>query len=76
MTQDDLAAQSGVDQTTISSLETYRHTNPTTETKERLAKALGIAPSSLRFSRPEPAPSVRRRRDRAGHTNSSTAVAP
>lgn len=75
LTQDELAAASGVDQTTISSLETYRHTNPTDETIKRLAKALEIAPSRLRFSVPEPAAKVTRRRDRAGHTTPREAVA-
>jgi transcriptional regulator with XRE-family HTH domain len=53
LTQEQLAAKSSVDQTTISSLETGRHSNPTLDTVERLAKALGIAPSRLRFTDPE-----------------------
>jgi transcriptional regulator with XRE-family HTH domain len=66
MTQEALALASEVDQTTISSLETGRHTNPTRETQERLAKALGIAPSRLRFPEPD-ADSVTATSDRSGH---------
>lgn len=72
LTQDELAAKSGIDQTTISSLETYRHTNPTPETKERLAEALGIAPSRLRFAAPEPAEIGTRPTDRAGHSHGAS----
>jgi transcriptional regulator with XRE-family HTH domain len=68
MTQDTLAAESGLDQTTISDLETGRNTNPRYRTIEALAKALGIAPSRLRFSAPEPERSVDRGRDRTGHS--------
>lgn len=53
MTQDDLAAKSGVDQTYISSIEIGRRA-PSDEVKKRLAKALGIAPSKLQFSKPAP----------------------
>jgi len=67
MTQEQLAAESGVDQTTISSLETFRHTNPTIDTRDRLAKALGIAPSKLQFTAPEPSETVVVGSDRAGH---------
>lgn len=69
-TQDQLAAVSGIDQTTISRLENDPAPNPTSETHEALAQALGIAPSRLRFSTPEPAASVSADRDRAGHTRS------
>lgn len=50
LTQDELAARAGVDQTTISSLETGRHTNPTLETVQRLADALGVSPARLTFA--------------------------
>lgn len=53
LTQDDLAAKSGVDQTHISSIEIGRRV-PSDDVKERLAKALGIAPSRIRFPEPEP----------------------
>lgn len=66
-TQDDLAAKSGVDQTHISSIEIGRRA-PSDDVKARLAKALGIAPSRLRFTAPEPEPSVDKAKDRAGHT--------
>lgn len=74
MTQDVLAAESGLDQTTISDLETGRNANPRYRTIEALAKALGIAPSRLRFSDPEPRRSVDRGRDRAGHSGSGKAA--
>lgn len=52
-TQDELAARSGIDQTTISSLETGRHTNPTLDTIQRLADALGVSAARLSFSEAE-----------------------
>ena len=66
-TQDELAAKSGVDQTHISSIETGRRI-PSDDVTERLAKALGIAPSKLRFDKPEPSASVSPDSDRTGHT--------
>jgi len=70
MTQEQLALAADVDQTTISSLETGRHTNPTRDTQERLAKALGIAPSRLVFTEPEPdSDTVVDDGDRVGHTS-------
>lgn len=69
LTQERLAELSGVDQTTISRLETEDEPNPTEHTKNALAKALGIAPSKLRFSAPEPAAIGTRGSDRAGHTD-------
>jgi transcriptional regulator with XRE-family HTH domain len=66
MTQRMLAQLSGVDQTTISSLETGRHTNPTIDTVDRLAKALGIPPSELRFSEPQPNASLDQLSDSVG----------
>ena len=71
LTQEELADRSGVDQTTISRLETSDDPNPTRRTVDRLAQALGIAPSRLRFSDPEPVASVKRRGDRAGHSAKS-----
>ena len=67
LTQEELADRSGVDQTTISRLETDADPNPTRRTIERLAKALGIAPSKLRFSESEPAGTVELTGDRRGH---------
>lgn len=52
LTQDELAAITGLDQTTISSLETGRKTNPTFDTVMRLSKALGVAPEQLKFVPP------------------------
>lgn len=74
MTQDELAAKSNVDQTYISLVERLLRC-PSNDIRKRLAKALGIAPSRLRFSDPEPVASVKRRRDKAGHTTSREAVA-
>lgn len=65
LTQEQLAAESGIDQSTISDLETGRHTNPRLTTVQRLADALGIAPSRLRFTKPDE--TVREARDRSGH---------
>jgi len=65
-TQDQLAALSGIDQTTISRLETDAEPNPTPETHEALAKALGIAPSNLQFTAPEPSEKVSKSSDRVG----------
>lgn len=67
MTQEDLAAKSGVDQTYISLIERLLRA-PSKDIKRRLAKALGIAPSRLRFAEPELSASVDRGSDRAGHT--------
>lgn len=50
LTQDQLAAKSGVDQTTISRLEIDPHPNPTLLTRDRLARALGIRPERLAFT--------------------------
>jgi transcriptional regulator with XRE-family HTH domain len=50
LTQERLADLSGLDQATISDLETGRHTNPRLDTITRLAQALGVAPSRLRFT--------------------------
>lgn len=50
MTQDELAQRSGIAQATISGIECGSRPNPTMDTVERLAKALGVAPFSLRFS--------------------------
>lgn len=49
LTQDELAERSGVDQTTISSLECGRRANPSLNTVMRLAKALGVAMTRLVF---------------------------
>ena len=49
LTQDDLAAKSGIDQTTISRLETNPNAHPGPNTIAALAKALRIAASRLTF---------------------------
>lgn len=74
MTQDVLALRAGIDQTYISSLETGRR-RPSDDAKARLAKALGIAPSRLRFAEPQPHESVKLSRDRVGHSNRSVLAA-
>lgn len=53
LTQEELADRSGVDQTYISLIERLLRT-PSDDIKRRLAKALRIAPSRLRFAEPEP----------------------
>lgn len=74
LTQEQLADQSKVDQTTISRLETEADPNPTRRTIERLARALGIAPSKLRFSEPDPdAENVSAADDRRGHKSGALA---
>lgn len=72
-TQEQLAAVSGLEQSTISRLETDPDANPTDDTKERLAKALGIAPSKIRFTEPEPEASVDPEGDREGHKSEKAA---
>jgi len=72
MTQEQLAAKSGVDQTYISLVERLKR-NPSDDIKKRLARALGIAPSKLRFSAPEPEAIGTRMSDRVGHDDRRTA---
>lgn len=67
LTQDELAARAEMDQSTISRLETDPNPNPTSKTIQRLAAALGIAPSKLQFTAPQPDASVAKGRDKAGH---------
>jgi transcriptional regulator with XRE-family HTH domain len=68
LTQDELAEKSGISQAAISAIERGARTNPTRDTQDRLAKALGIAPSELRFSEPEPeSENVTASSDRQGH---------
>ncbi len=66
LTQERLAALSGVDQTTISRLE-VGDPNPTRSTVEKLARALNLAPSRLRFDAPGPDRSLAGASDRPGH---------
>lgn len=66
LTQKELAARSGVDQTTISRLEVEPHPNPRYGTLIRLARALRIAPSRLRFAAPEPVAPASESRSAAG----------
>lgn len=68
MTQEQLADASNVDQTYISLIERLLRV-PSKDIKKRLAKALGIAPSRLRFSAPEPEASSTRGNDRTGHSH-------
>lgn len=66
LTQDDLAAKTGIDQTHISSIEIGRR-YPSEDTVKRLAKALRVTPSSLQFEKPQPPATVARAYDREGH---------
>jgi transcriptional regulator with XRE-family HTH domain len=47
LTQEQLADLSGVDQSTISALETERMKSPSWQIVAKLAKALGVAPEKL-----------------------------
>ncbi len=67
MTQETLAERSGVDQTYISLLERALRT-PSDDVKAKLAKALRIAPSKLRFAEPLPEASVAKSYDREGQS--------
>ena len=69
LTQVDLAALVNVDQTYISMIERGERV-PSDDVKQRLADALGIAPSRLRFSEPQPEATVDPSGDSAGHTPS------
>lgn len=53
MTQVQLAAQAGIDQTAISKIEVGAVTNPSFDTVVALAAALDIDPRTLRFDHPE-----------------------
>lgn len=70
VTQEWLADEADVDQTYISLIERGLRI-PSDDVRDRLAKALGIAPSRLRFAAPEPAASVKLRGDRSGHSAKS-----
>ena len=72
LTQEQLADRSEVDQTYISLIESGKRC-PSDEIKARLAKALGIAPSRLRFETPTPDGSVRAASDRSGHADEGAA---
>jgi transcriptional regulator with XRE-family HTH domain len=72
VTQEQLAKRTGLDQTYISLIECGRR-RPSDDVRKRLAKALGIAPSRLRFADPEPngkVPPSRDKEGQPGHTNS------
>jgi len=47
VSQSELAAMTGVDQTTISDLERGRNTNPSWNTVTRIARALNVTPEEL-----------------------------
>ena len=66
MTQEQLAVRSGVDQTYISLIERSLRF-PSQDIRQRLAEALGIAPSDLRFE-PQPSATVDRSKDSRGHS--------
>lgn len=69
LTQEQLADRAGVDQTYISLIERGLR-KPSDDIKDRLAKALGIAPSALRFSDPGlDAEMVGEACDRCGHNH-------
>lgn len=68
MTQEDLAAKSGVDQTYISLIERLLR-NPSKDIKKRLAKALGVRPARLRFEEPQPDATVDRDEDKVGQSS-------
>lgn len=73
MTQEELAEKTGFDQTYISLIERGLRTPKDPDTKQRLAKALRIAPSRLRFAAdPQPAVSVSTNDDRSGHNHRPT----
>lgn len=71
ITQEQLAERSGVDQTYISLIERLLRC-PSEDVKTRLATALDVAPSSLRFAEPLPEASVAKSYDRAGQGASPT----
>lgn len=66
MTQEDLESKSKVDQSYISLIERGLRV-PSDDIKHRLAKALGVAPSRLRFTDPQPDATVDPARDGEGH---------
>lgn len=69
ITQVDLAAAVGVHQTYVSLIE-HGLRIPPENLKLRLARAVGLAPSMIRFVRAQPLKqTVRQSRDRAGHTS-------
>lgn len=68
LTQVQLAKRAEVDQTYVSLLERGLR-RPSDEIRDRLAKALGIAPSRLRFPDPSAA-TVAAATDRPGHRRS------
>jgi len=65
LTQVQLAEKAKVDQTYISLIERGLRI-PSDEIKHRLAEALGIAPSRLRFSEPQPNATVDQLSDSPG----------
>jgi transcriptional regulator with XRE-family HTH domain len=68
LTQVQLAAAVQVDQTYISLIERGLRV-PSDDLKLRLAEALGIAPSGLRFSEPQPETTLDQRSDSPGHAS-------
>jgi len=68
MTQEVLEERSGVDQTYISLIERGLRV-PSDDIKRRLAKALRIAPSRLRFQEPQPETTLDQLNDSAGQAS-------
>ena len=71
LTQVELARLVEVDQTYISLIERGLR-RPSDDLKDRLAKALRIAPSKLRFTAPEPSRTVTTAQDREGQPSKSS----
>lgn len=71
LTQEDLAAAVGVDQTYISLIERGLRT-PSDDLKARLAQALGTTPSKLSFHIAQPSHTLSDGRDRTGHSGTPT----
>jgi transcriptional regulator with XRE-family HTH domain len=65
-TQVQLAEKADVDQTYVSLIERGKRT-PSDDIKRRLAEALGVAPSRLRFPKPQPTTTVDPSLDSPGH---------
>ena len=71
LTQEELANLVQVDQTYISLIEAGKR-HPSDELRDRLATALGIAPSRLRFIAPRPAATVQTGKDKPGQPRKSS----
>lgn len=74
LTQEQLAERSDVDQTYVSLIEAGKRV-PSDDIKKRLAKALGVAPSRLRFPEPQPEATIDQALDREGHDHDAKVIA-